>query len=356
MAALRPHTHRGDVVAAGAVVLALGAVVADLRLDEAWAGGVRLALLSGPAALIVLAMGLGSPVQERPRPYVTLLLLVGLALTALALSDLADALGDEARLASPAATTFVSGCLAAICLVLAPVRRSATVTLVGCVAGSVTLLAAADLAFDLDDRLEAFRYLLCAAVLLFIVAATVTRDRHRRHAVAFVEAGGLALVAIGASLAAERLPDFAPVGPLAQGTGAGWEAVLLLGGWALLAYAAVDRERGPAWLGVVVLALFVGLAGTGEGASLLWWPLVLLVVGVAIVAFGLRPAAELPPEPQARPEEPPAQPTPMPPRRREPAPWEEEAPAEPAVPAAPEGDPPQPPSPLWSGGEGGHER
>lgn len=355
MRALRPHSHRGDVVAAGAVVLALGAAVADLRLGEAWAASVRLGLLSGPAALIVLVMGVRSPVGERSRPYVTILLLAGLALTALALSDLADVLGDEGRLASPAATTFVSGCLAALCLVLAPAKRSATVTLAGCIAGTATLLAAADLGFELDDRLEAFRYLLCAALLLFVLAATATRDRHRRHAVAFAEAGGLALVALGATLVAERLPEIAPVGPLAQGTGAGWEAVLLLGGWALLAYAAVDRERGPAWLGIAVLALFTGLAGTGEDAtSLLWWPLGLLGAGAAIVAFGLRPAADLPPEPESRREEPPAQPAPMPPRRHEPAPWEEPS-AEPVA-AAHDGDPPRPPSPLWSGGEGGHER
>lgn len=354
MPVLRPLSHRGDVVAAGAVVLALGAAVADLRLGETWAAGVRLALLSGPAALIVLAMGLRSPVQERPRPSVTILLVAGLALTALALSDLADVVGDEGRLASPAATTFVSGCLAGLCLLLAPAKRSATVTLAGCVAGAATLLAAADLGFELDDRLEAFRYLLCAALLLVALAAAATRDRQRRHAVAFAEAGGLALVAIGVTLVAERLPEFAPVGPLAQGTGAGWEALLVLGGWALLAYAAVDRERGPAWLGIAVLALFTGLAGTEEGASLLWWPLGLLVAGAAIVAFGLRPAKELPPEPEVPREEPPAPPRPTPARRHEPAPWEE-APAEPVA-AAPAGDAPQPPSPLWSGGEGGHER
>ncbi|HEV2820730.1 MAG TPA: hypothetical protein VGW11_09505 [Solirubrobacteraceae bacterium] len=356
MPALRLHPHRGDVLAAGAVLLAVGVAVADLRLGGAWAGGVRFGLLSGPAALAVLAMGLAAPAQERPRPYVTLLLLVALGLTALALSDLADALGDEGRLASPAATTFVSGCLAAMGLVLAWTRGSATVTLTACVAGTVTLLATADLGFQLDDRLEAFRYLLCAALLVFILAASATRDRHRHHAVSFVEAGGLALVAVGATLAAERLPEFAPVGPLAQGTGAGWEAVLLLGGWALLAYAAVDRERGPAWLGVVVLALFTGLAGTGEDASLLWWPVILLALGAAIVAFGLRQATQLPSEPHAAPKEPPAQPTPMPARRQEPAPWEEESPAEPAAPTVPAGDAPQPPSPLWSGGEGGHER
>lgn len=356
MRALRPHPHRGDVVAAGVVALALGVALADLRLAGAWSPWARLVILSGPAALIVLAMGALSPVEGRPRPYVTVLLLLALALVALALSDLADALGGEGRLASPAATTFVAGAVAVLCLLLARAKHSATTTLAGCVAGTVTLLAAADLGFELDDRLQAFRYLLLAALLVLVVAATATRDRHRRHAVAFVEAGGLALVALGATLVAERTPQLAPVGPLAQATPAGWEAMLLLGGWALVAYAAVDRERGPGYLGAAVLALFTGLAGTGEDATLLWWPLGLLVAGAAIVAFGLRPAAELPPEPAPR-EEPPPEPTPMPPRPPEPPPpWEEEPPAEPAVPADPDRDPPRPPSPLWSGGKGGHER
>lgn len=369
--AVRPHPHRGDVVAAGAVVLALGLIVADLRLVDAWAAGIRLALLSGPGALVVLAMGLlarvekdagapGSPEgtspapasasAERggPRPYVTILLVGGLALALLALSDLADALGDDGRLTSPAATTFAAGVLTALAVTLAALRRSALVTLVACVAGLVTLLAAADLLFLLDDRLEAFRYLLLAGLICLVVAATATRDAHRPQAVAFVNAGGGALVGLALTLAAERIPALAPIGPLAEGTPWAWELVVLLGAWALLAYAAVDREPGPAYLGILALALFAGLAVDADGgASLLWWPVVLVVTGLGVVAFGLRPRQELAPEPGA--ERPAAPPTPMPrPATASPLP---DAPPPAPVPVGPEREAPRPPSPLWSGGE-----
>ena len=368
--AVRPHPHRGDVVAAGAVLLALGLIVADLRLADAWAAGVRLALLSGPGALVVLAMGAlaragedagapsspegtppapASPEGARggPRPYVTVLLLGGLALALLALGDLADALGDEGRLASPAATTFAAGVLTALAVTLAATKRSAFMTLVACVAGLVTVLALADLLFLLDDRLETFRYLLLAGLVCLAVAATATRDAHRRQAVTFVNAGGVALVGMAGTLAAERIPALAPIGPLAEGTPWAWELVVLLGGCALLAYAAVDRERGPAYLGAVALALFAGLAVDADaGASLLWWPVVLLAIGLGVLAFGFRPREELPPEPSA--ERPAVPPTPMPrPATAPPAP---PAPPPAPVPAGPEREAPRPPSPLWSGG------
>jgi len=376
--AVRPHPHRGDVVAAGAVVLAIGLVVADLRLAEAWAAGVRLALLSGPGALVVLAMGAltrvgegtgapgtpedappapasaeGAPPapasaeggQGGPRPYVTILLVAGLALALLALSDLADALGDDGRLASPAATTFAAGVLTALAVTLAATKRSALVTLVACVAGLVTVLALADLLFGLDDRLEAFRYLLLAGLVCLVVAATATRDAHRRQAVAFINAGGVALVGLALTLAAERIPALAPIGPLAQQTPWAWELVVLLGGSALLAYAAVDREPGPASLAALALVLFAGLAVEADGgASLLWWPVLLVAIGLGVVIFGLRPREELPPEPGA--ERPAAPPTPMP----RPATAPSASPPAP-VPVGSDREPPRPPSPLWSGGE-----
>ncbi len=370
--AVRPHPHRGDVVAAGAVVLALGLIVADLRLVDAWAAGVRLAVLSAPGALLVLAMGAlarvgqdagvpgsseGAPpapgatdgARGGPRPYVTILLVGGLVLALLALSDLADALGDDGRLASPAATTFAAGVLTALAVALAATKRSALVTLVACVAGLVTVLALADLIFLLDDRLEAFRYLLLAGLICLVVAATFTRDAHRRQAVAFVNAGGVALAGLAVTLAAERIPALAPIGPLAEGTPWAWELVVLVGGGALLAYAAVDREPGPAYLGALALALFAGLTVDADGGpSLLWWPVVLLVIGLGAVAFGLRPREELPPDPGA--ERPAAPPTPMPgPDTEQPAP---SAP----VPAGPQREAPRPPSPLWSGGERSDER
>ena len=90
--------------------------------------------------------------------------------------------------------------------------------------------------------------------------------------------------------------------------GTGWELILLATGLALVAYAGVDREPGPGYLGFVVLVLFVVLAGQPSrgGASLIGWPILLLLIGGAGVAAGLRPRRDLPPEP--------GPPTPPPPR------------------------------------------
>ncbi len=75
--------------------------------------------------------------------------------------------------------------------------------------------------------------------------------------------------------------------------------MLLAAGLGLVAYAGVDREAGPGYLGAAILLLFTLLVGMpGEGGASLWfWPLVLLAIGGAMIAAGLRPRRELPPEP-----------------------------------------------------------
>lgn len=63
----------------------------------------------------------------------------------------------------------------------------------------------------------------------------------------------------------------------------GWKLFLLAVGFGLVAYAGVDRERGPAFIGVAVLGVFALLTGfpsSGSG-SLAGWPLFLFVIGAA---------------------------------------------------------------------------
>ena len=60
----------------------------------------------------------------------------------------------------------------------------------------------------------------------------------------------------------------------------------------------MDREPGPGYLGVLVLAVAVLLIGRpNPNGDLVFWPLFLLLVGVAGVGLGLRPRRRLPPEP-----------------------------------------------------------
>jgi Sec-independent protein secretion pathway component TatC len=79
----------------------------------------------------------------------------------------------------------------------------------------------------------------------------------------------------------------------------GWKLYLIAVGLGLVAYGAVDRERGPAYVGLAVLAAFVILTGPPVSArgTLVGWPGLLLVVGGAGLAIGLRPRRPLPPEP-----------------------------------------------------------
>jgi hypothetical protein len=76
-----------------------------------------------------------------------------------------------------------------------------------------------------------------------------------------------------------------------------WELVVLGAGCGLIAYGAVDRVPGAAWLGVAHLVGFLIAASAGADDTLLWWPLILLALGGGAMAVGLRPRQPLPPEP-----------------------------------------------------------
>jgi hypothetical protein len=113
---------------------------------------------------------------------------------------------------------------------------------------------------------------------------------------------------ITAGLATLAIALVASVGALVgafTGFGAGdegflpgfWELVVLGAGCGLIAYGAVDRVPGAAWLGLAHLVAFLGAASAGADDTLLWWPLVLLALGGGAMAAGLRPRRPLPPEP-----------------------------------------------------------
>ena len=72
---------------------------------------------------------------------------------------------------------------------------------------------------------------------------------------------------------------------------------MLAAGCGLVAYGAVDRAPGAAWLGVAHLGAFLVAASAGADDTLLWWPAILLALGGGVIAAGLRPRRPLPPEP-----------------------------------------------------------
>jgi len=135
-----------------------------------------------------------------------------------------------------------------------------------------------------------YRWLLAAYAALLVLSALALREPARRHAEVLIDAGGLAIAAIGVS----AVTVFDVGGGGLPGI---WEIVLLGAGFGLVAFGALDRSPGPAYLGVVNLGLFIVVTADSDDGTLFWWPLVLIAVGAAMLLAGLRPRRPLPPEP-----------------------------------------------------------
>jgi hypothetical protein len=292
---LRPHPHRGDVIAAGAVALAAGVAMVNIRMDGTWGSGIHF-VMTALAAALILGMGMLAPLEgEDPRPYHSTLLVAGLLLADIALLRLADVLGASGTGDSSGAIFWTQLATAALALLAARRANSAVCTLIAAVALGGAFLAFVDWVFD-PHGVTTFRWLLVLLALVYATASLNARQRRPRHAVQLVSASGLAVLALEALSVLDGLDDDSGFSP-----GWGWELFMLAASWGLLAYAAVDRERGPGYIGFFALAGYVYLAGVPDrdGASLIGWPIVLLLIGAAGLAVGLRPRQPLPPAPDA---------------------------------------------------------
>jgi len=292
MELLRPPAHRAPLIAAGAVLFTVGVVLEEQRLDEALPLGVHLVLVAAAAALL-LAVALLSPLEgARPSPSQSVLLVCGLLLFFLALVRLSDALGGTGD-PTAGTLTWTSLALAAVAAYPARRRNSAIATMITAVALGVAVLAAAQWLFG-PVGITAYRWLLLALAVVCVLASLAVRGARPRDAELLVITGGLATLAIPVIAAAQVL---LPLGGGDEVLPAFWELVALAAGCGLIAYGAVDRVPGAAWLGVAHLVAFLIVVNAGAEETLLWWPLILLLLGGGVMAAGLRPRRPLPPEP-----------------------------------------------------------
>jgi hypothetical protein len=324
LAALTPHPHRGDLIAAGAVPLTLGVLLVNVRFDATWGTGVLL-VLDALACAVVLGMGLLAPLEgERPRSYQQVLLLAGQVLGFVMLVRLAQVLGADRPLSSPGSRLWIFLVVTVGAVWIARTRRSAVCALVATLSGIGAAVAFVDWAFSPEGP-GTLRWVLLALAIMLVLAALARRDGQRRESVYLIDAAGVAILALGLTFLGAAVVAYTPLPDAALGflgipigvPGGGWKLVLLAAGLGLVAYAGVDRESGPAYLGTLILLVFVALVGIpgADGASLWFWPLVLLLVGGAAVGAGLRPRRELPPEPPGpgvRGDDPPTEPLPGP--------------------------------------------
>lgn len=294
---LRPPAHRGPLIASGAVVLAAGVVLAQLRLDERWGAGWQL-LVAAALAGLLLWLGLQAPARGgRPRAHESVLVIAGLLVLLEALLWLADVLGvDELGAGTVLWIALLEGAAATGCALR---RGSATCGYIAALAFGAAFLAAVE--WVSDPGVGAYRWLLLAVAVAFVLVSLVLRGSRPRHSELLVSAAGLAVLAIGLQALIDGLLGlFSPIGFLGGGPSlpAFWELVVLAAGFGLIAYAAADRAAGPAYLGTANVGVFTALAATGD-ATLVWWPLILIVLGAVALLAGLRPRRPLPPEPDA---------------------------------------------------------
>jgi hypothetical protein len=296
---LRPPPHRGPLIAAGAVLVTLGVALEEVRLDDRFPTGIHLLILA-VAAGTVYALGVQVVQEGRPYAFQSVLLVCGLLLLYPALLTLSDVLGADFETFPAGAVVWTSLLYAGAALYPAVARNSAICALIAALAVGVAVLAFADWAFAATS-VTTFRWLLALAAAAYVVVSLALRGVAPRHSEQMVNAAGLAILMLGLTAVVPLIAAFlfpfgaAAAGPLPNG----WELVVLGAGCGLVAYGAVDRTPGPAYLGVANLAVFLVSAGVSDEDTLVFWPAILLAVGLGTMFFGLRPRAPLPPEPSA---------------------------------------------------------
>lgn len=302
LALLTPKPFRGDVIAAGVVVLVTLVWTLVARFDHVWGAGVHLAYCA-VACAFVGAMAVRAPMEgDAPRAYQSVLYIATVALWAAAIGEVARVLGADDLASSSGAITGETAAVAVAAFAFATRRNSAVCTLIGAGAGGIAVLAAVDWIFD-PSGLATFRWILLGEMVVFGLAAVGQRDRRLRHGVALIDAAGLAVLAIALSFAVTGV--FSEEGEV-PGVAWGWELLIVAAGFGLIAYSSVDRQPGPAYLGVLNLLLFTSLTSTGiERATLVGWPIALAIAAAALLAVGLRPTTPAPPPPDIDAPEPP---------------------------------------------------
>jgi hypothetical protein len=306
---LRPKPFRGDVVAAGVVVLATLVWVVTARFSDTWGSGVHLAY-AAVAWAFVTAMGVLSPMEgDEPRAYQSVLYVASVALFIDVVAQFSRVLGSDSA-DSSGTLTWVLAAVAAFALAFARGRNSAVCTLLGALAGGLAVLAAVEWIWS-PNGFATDRWVLLGLMVVFGFAAVGQRDRRLRHGVALIDAVGLAALAIAASFIVAQGFRVTIVGDEVQpppGVAWGWELLILAVGFGLIAYSSVDRQPGPAYLGVLNLIAFTAITSLeidDHGATLLGWPLVLALAATFLLAIGLRPTTPAPPPPDIDTPEPP---------------------------------------------------
>jgi hypothetical protein len=296
--AIRPDAPGDWLRMLGGVLFALGAVILFARKGDDWAAFPLLIVVGVPCAVVFGLGALGALAAGEVARWHAVLMVTGVLLSGLAFGQLWDTLGVNTDTSGFGFLIFA--CVAGLAAFASFGVGAAYQALLAAVAGIGAWVFFFDMILD-EPGATAFRWLMLLLCLLYAGVAFALRDREAPQAPEFVTAAGIAAVSVG------LIGVFAGAGPVlgslffggtpAEGEGQSfvWDLWLLLASLGLVAYGAVARARGPAYVGFVGLLAFAILQGTEINAllegdepdgSFVGWPLVLLLVGAAALAAG----------------------------------------------------------------------
>jgi hypothetical protein len=295
----------GGARALGGLVLASGLLVLLIRRTEfadPWGDGLVFWILFLTAGFLFGTGFLGARLSPTTYSWQRAFVVFGLVLIPAAGFAFVQWIGGNTDAPLNSAWIFLLTALAAFAAALIGGVR------VGCLLGGIALIVTWLAVWHelLDEGiggdLGTLRGLLIviALILLLIAGVVAVRGRPEGGGSDLVTAAGIAAV-WGAGLLTVTSgigPVFTPLAvdtdPLAD-TSLFWDLLLLLTALGLIAYGAVSGIRGPAYVGTVGLALFIFIVGSdlddsSPAGKVLGWPLVLLLLGGALLAWSLLPA------------------------------------------------------------------
>jgi hypothetical protein len=304
--AVQPATRAPQPLplALAAILVVTTVGMLEVRFDEKWGSGVHLALAAVAFAGLFF-LGTRERHADAPPVYQSVLLVSAMLLLLQAVFRLGDVVKED-PLESSITIAWMAGLFAAVAALAALRYGSAVCALFAALGLVTTVLALLD---EVTEGLDAedFRlYLSLLAVAFGAAAAWLRRQGRPRHAVQLVNAAAIVLIGVAVTIFVEGVfgafaetfggdEDFGEDGEPGFATDSGWELVLMIGSFWIIAYGGLRREPGPMWLGALLLTLSITIAAAPKDpdeATIVGWPLVAIILtGVAFWMAYNRPSA-----------------------------------------------------------------
>ena len=291
----------GTTRAIGGLVFAIGVVVLLIRrtsFADPWGDFIVFLILALLAEGLFWTGFLGARGAGRLQGWQSVFLVLGILLTPVALLQFVNFVGGSTNAPLNSAWVFtVTAAVAFLALLRAGLR-------IGALLGGLALIAAwlglwAELLSNGLNDTDTTRWLLLiiGAILLGLAAAVGSRGTPDGAGSDLVTAAGFAAIAAGGLIAFLPQQFIFPAGLAAPQapTSLFWDIELLVVGVGLVGFGYSGAlTRGPAYLGAIGLLIFTVSVGldvddSSPAGKVLGWPLILLVIGAAVLLAGARP-------------------------------------------------------------------